>query len=385
MRKITADYIYPGNLPPLKGGTLSVDDDGTIISLSDKTEENAEYFSGIICPGFVNAHCHTELSYAKNRIAQKRGIDNFIHDLEFLKHSVSDDEKLKAVEEAFVEMNKNGIVAVGDIMNTTLSLEAKKHSDIACYNFIEVYGSQAKDTEGKWSKALGLSSIVEGKKNIIPHAPYSLSRTLFQRIRDYQKPDGTLSIHHIESEGEADFFLSGSGPLAERFKSWGLQLPPYIPTGKRPLASVGEFIKTANRLLLIHNTFINQQDIDFAKQNFVNTFYGLCPIANQYIEGNLPPLDLLKDQGLNICLGTDSLASNHQLSILEEMKTLAANFDVALEQLIRWATYNGACALGMDDKLGSFEKGKKAGVILLQNKTKGERFDLKLAELTVLF
>jgi hypothetical protein len=193
------------------------------------------------------------------------GIDQFIHDLEALKRSVSEEEKSIAVKEAFVEMQENGIVAVGDIMNTPLSLEAKKNTAIQCSNFIEVYGSQAKDTERNWNHALGLAAAVEGIKNIIPHAPYSLSRTLFQRIRDYQKPNTTLSMHHMESEGEAEYFVSGNGPLAERFKSWGLERPPYIPTSKRPLASLGEFLQPAERVLLRPETaqgiFVNFMNV----------------------------------------------------------------------------------------------------------------------------
>ncbi|MCK5857591.1 MAG: amidohydrolase family protein [Bacteroidales bacterium] len=384
MRKITADYIYPGNTTPIKGGTITLNEEGEVLNISLKTDADAEYFQGIICPGFVNVHCHTELSYAKNQLPEKSGIDQFIHDLEGLKRRISEEEKADSVISAFKEMQENGIVAVGDIMNTTLSIDAKKSSPIACYNFIEVYGSQAKDTERNWNHALGLAAATEGTKNIVPHAPYSLSRTLFQKIRDYQKPKSTLSIHHMESEGEGEYFLKGTGPLAERFKSWGLEQPPHIPTHKRPLESLGEFFHTAERLLLIHNTFINQADIDFAKKHFQNSFYGLCPNANLYIEGDLPPLNLLKNQDLKICLGTDSLASNHQLSILEEMKILNKNFDVSLEELIRWATYNGACALGMNSKLGSIEKGKSPGILLLQNKSTAKSFDLTNASVQVI-
>ena len=384
MRKITADYIYPGNSAPIKGGTITFNEEGKILDISTHTNAEAEYFKGIICPGFVNVHCHSELSYAKNRIAAGSGIDQFIHDLETLKRSISEEEKAKAIGAAFREMQKNGIVAVGDIMNTPLSIEAKKNTPIESYNFIEVYGSQAKDTERNWNHALGLAAAVDGIKNIIPHAPYSLSRTLFQKIRDYQKPNATLSIHHMESEGEAEYFLKGSGPLAERFQSWGLEKPPHIPTHQRPLASLGEFFHTAKRLLLIHNTFINQDDIDFAKNNIKNTYYGLCPNANLYIEGDLPPLYLLKDQHLNICLGTDSLASNHQLSILEEMKTLNQNFDVSTEELIRWATYNGACALGMEAGLGSLEIGKSPGILHLENNHENQSFDLITANVKVI-
>ena len=384
MRKITADYIYPGNTAPIKGGTISFNKDGKILNISTKTDPRAEIFKGILCPGFVNVHCHLELSYAKNHIPQNSGIDQFIHDLEGLKRSISEEEKANAIELAITEMQKQGIVAVGDIMNTPLSIRAKENSGIAFYNFIEVYGSQAKDTERNWNHALGLTAASKGVKNIIPHAPYSLTRTLFQKIRDYQKANATLSMHHMESEGEAEYFLKGSGPLAERFRSWGLEQPPHIPSGKRPLASLGEFMQSAERVLLIHNTFINQEDIDFTKGNFQNTYFGLCPNANLYIEGDLPPVDLLRNQDLSICLGTDSLASNQQLSILEEMKTLNNNFDVSLEELIQWATYNGACALGMDDSFGSFEKGKMPGILLLQNKEEGKAFDINFTEIKVL-
>ena len=384
MRKITADYIYPGNATPIKGGTISFDSEGKIRSISTKTDPKAEVFNGILCPGFVNVHCHTELSYAKNCIPQKSGIDQFIHDLEGLKRSVSEEEKARAIEISIIEMQEQGIVAVGDIMNTQLSIEAKEKSKMAFYNFIEVYGSQAKDIDRNWNYALGLAAATKGVKNIVPHAPYSLSRTLFQKIRDYQKANATLSIHHMESEGEAEYFLNGSGPLADRFRSWKLEQPPHIPTHRRPLASLGEFFQSADRLLLIHNTFINQEDIDYANGSFKNTYYGLCPNANLYIEGDLPPLELLKNQSLSICLGTDSLASNHQLSILEEMKTLNNHFKVSMEELIRWGTYNGACALGMEDNLGSLEKGKKPGILLLQNKKEGEAFDLNFSEVRVL-
>ena len=367
MRKLTADYIFTGITKPIKGGTISVDNNGVILSVSTETEQDAEYFPGVICPGFVNVHTHLELSYAKNRIAKGGGIDQFIHELEQLKRSISEEEKQKAISVTIGEMQAEGVVAVGDIMNTKLSLEAKADSDLQFYNFVETYGSQAKDALQIWDRVFNMAAEVPEPKNIIPHAPYSLSRTLFQKVRDYQKTAHTLSMHHLESAGEAEFFISGKGVLAERFKLWGLDLPMHIPTHQRPLASVGSFLQTTDRLLLIHNTFISKEDIDYAKLNLPNTFYGLCPNANLFIEKALPPVDLLQAESLDICLGTDSLASNESLSILNEMKTLEQNFNLELRDLIQWATINGARALGMEDKLGSIEEGKKPGLVHIKN------------------
>ena len=142
----------------------------------------------------------------------------------------------------------------------------------------------------------------------------------------------------------------------------------FTPTGKSSLQSYFEKLNTAKNKILVHNTNITEKDILFAKGNDV--FFCLCPNANLYIENNLPPINLLRKNQCNIIIGTDSLASNHSLSILDELKTIAQNFPhIPLEEMLQWATLNGAKALQMDDKIGSFEKGKKPGVILLEGST----------------
>ena len=373
MRRITANYIYTGVSKPIKNGVVSIDDNGVIIEVFSQRNGDEEVFDGIICPGFVNVHCHTELSFAKDKIEKHIGIDAFISSLETLKRSVSLEEKKKAIKEAIAEMHKNGIVAVGDIMNTEISIDAKENSAIEFYNLIEVFGSQYKDAENIWYKALGLSEQVKGRMNIVPHAPYSLSRTLFQKVRDFQKKDSTISIHLMESKSEAEYFLKGSGSIADRYKKWGIEIPPFIPTYQRPLASIGSFLAQSERVLLIHNTFIEKEDIDFANANFKNTYYGLCPNANLYIENELPDVETLHKLNIDICLGTDSFASNNSMSILEEMKIIQKNFDISLEELIKWATINGAKALGMDKTLGTIQVGKKPGLVLLRGE--GEKIE----------
>ncbi len=368
MRKITADYIYPVNIPPIKNGVIHISDDGEIIDIFETRNGDEEYYQGIICPGFINVHCHTELSFAKNKIKRGIGIDNFISELEKLKISISDSEKKKAIFKAIDEMAKNGIIAVGDIMNTDLSSASKDSSIITFYNFIEVFGSQANNADKIWSKAAVLFDKTTSKKNIIPHAPYSLSEELFHKVYEIQKPESTICIHHLESDGEIEYFKSGKGLMADRFLRWGLKIPNNIPSGKSPLETIGNHLIKNNNVLLIHNTFISENDIDFANKNFSNTYYGLCPNANLYIENKLPPVDLLRTKAVNICIGTDSLASNSSLSIIDEMKVLKAKFDIPNQELIKWATLNGAEALGFDNKLGSIEKGKKPALVLLNDK-----------------
>ncbi len=365
MRKITADYIYTMASPPIKNGVVHIADSGEIIFIGESRQGDEEYHQGIICPGFINVHCHSELSFAKDKIKERTGIDSFIGQLEGLKKSITKEQKEQSVTDAMAQMYDSGIVAVGDIMNTIESLNAKENSPIKFYNFIEVFGSQPASADFAFKNGLSLLEKASFPKNIIPHAPYSLSVELFENIAEFQKTDSTISIHHMESEGEADYFKYGSGSIAERMINWGMKIPSHIPTGNSPLKFIGKYLKKTNRILLIHNTFIDESDIDYASNTFSECYYGLCPKANLFIENSLPPVELLMKKNADICIGTDSLASNSSLSILEEIKVLKSEFKIPNLELIKWATINGAKALGFDSELGSIEIGKKPGLNLI--------------------
>jgi cytosine/adenosine deaminase-related metal-dependent hydrolase len=123
--------------------------------------------------------------------------------------------------------------------------------------------------------------------------------------------------------------------------------------------------------LLVHNTFSNKADIDFAQKEHQKLYWCLCPNANLYIENALPNVEVLKEESVKITLGTDSLASNHQLNILSEMQTLQEHKNVSFEELLKWATLNGAEFLEIESQYGSLEIGKKPGVVLISNAENG--------------
>jgi cytosine/adenosine deaminase-related metal-dependent hydrolase len=118
----------------------------------------------------------------------------------------------------------------------------------------------------------------------------------------------------------------------------------------------------------VHNTVSEQQDIDFVQQYFNHAYWCLCPNANLYIEKQLPDIELFRRNNCRITIGTDSLASNHTLSILDEIKSIHQYFpQIPLTELLKWSTLNGAEFLGQEQKLGSFVKGKRPGVVLIEN------------------
>lgn len=374
MRKIAATYIFPGNAEPLKNGVLVCDDDGKVLDLyrRDELREEAglEYYSGILVPGFVNAHCHLELSHLADKLEPKIGIGGFIAQIQRLRDREVD--KLKAMQLADRKMWAAGITAIGDISNGDESLPVKQKSKIHYHTFVEAFGFHPSRAEQAFEHALQVCTrFVENgmPASVVPHAPYSVSSDLFSKISNLAtEKRWVLSIHNQESVGENEFFQTGKGPIAEHLvQNLGIDIGHWKPVGKSSLQTVWPFLQKSESLLLVHNTFTSEDDIDVIMANDNSkAFWVLCPNSNLFIENELPPVDLFLRKNLALCLGTDSLASNRRLSILEEMKTLQFHFPfLTLKELIRWATINGAEALGVSDRLGSFEIGKVPGVNLV--------------------
>ena len=368
---IQADIIFTNEGAPLRKGGLEVDDEGKILGVFSQEEMHNkvpdETYEGFLVPGFVNAHCHLELSFAAARLEQKKGINDFIGRLEYLKKTISRESKSEAIPYAMESMMEEGIVAVGDICNTDLTVDAKVDSKIMFRNFVEVYGLDENLAQVKMQDAMQLKSKFE-RASIVPHSTYSLSEKLLHLTENQLNEGDILSLHHQESAAENRYFKEGKGEMIERFKSWGLEIPKYIPSGKSPIETFSELINFENQpIILVHNTFTEEADLNFIQRTFKKASLCLCPSSNMFIEDKMPPVQLLENSQLNICIGTDSLASNDFLSILHEIKLLKKAFpELTLETLFKWASANGAKALGFEEEIGSFSLGKKPGILLIE-------------------
>jgi aminodeoxyfutalosine deaminase len=392
-RKIKGNNIFDGYQFVGANKVLVTQANGAIEAIIDETEagEDVQHFDGIICPGFVNAHCHIELSHLKNAIPQHTGLVNFI--LDILKLRTANDEiKQEAMRLATDELYNSGTVAVGDICNTTDSIPLKQNSKIYWHNFIEVSGfnedfankrfDELKNIFEQFSKELQPKNFSDSqvlppegggfrgafRGALTPHAPYSLSKTLFQLIN--QTSHGkTLSIHNQETPTENDFLQNKSGDFLRLYETLGIDISSFTPNSKSSLQHWLPQLSNAKKIISVHNSFTSEADILFAKQfsPAQEMYFCLCPNANLYIENTLPPIEMLMKNNCNIVLGTDSYASNTQLNTFEEIKTIQKNFpQISLENILQWTTINGAKALEIDDVYGSFEKGKKAGVVLIK-------------------
>ena len=188
MRKISADKVYTIEDGIIENGVLIIDNDNKIVSISTRDNfESAELeiYNGIICPGFVNAHCHLELSHLKNKIEPHTRLVNFIEQIIKIRYEQSIDDRLQAIADAEQEMYSNGIIAVGDISNEDITIHQKTKKNLYYHTFIETIGLHPSIAEKRFEEAQLLSTKYSNNhlaNTIAPHAPYSTSILLQQLI-----------------------------------------------------------------------------------------------------------------------------------------------------------------------------------------------------------
>ncbi|MBB5636557.1 cytosine/adenosine deaminase-related metal-dependent hydrolase [Pedobacter cryoconitis] len=371
---LSAKWIYPVSDAPLQHGIIAVSDDGTITAVMTAEQGKAlgikdiQYYDGVLVPGLVNTHCHLELSHLFGKIGEHTGLPGFVQQV-IQQRQASELEIEEAMRIADAEMYANGIVATGDISNQIYSKGVKVKSKVYYHTFVEAMGFNPGRAQEIIQKAVEMrDEFLPLKATIVPHAPYSVSEELFVEIEKVSGAETeSVSIHNQETADENRFFEKKEGHFLNLYKFLGLDIDFFQAKGKTSLQCYLPLLSAAAKTLLVHNTFTSKQDIEFAKGQHPKLYWCLCPNANLYIENKLPDVALLMESGATITLGTDSLASNHQLSILAEMKTLQEYQQISFDTLLRWATLNGALFLGIDTQFGSFEKGKKPGVNFIEH------------------
>ncbi len=370
MQKVGADLIFTNRAGALESGVIVLDSQDKIVAIDHKDDHDpssVKWYQGAIVPGYVNAHCHLELSHMLDRIPSGTGLVSFI------KAVVSDrDHDPAIIEQAIYEadqlMCENGIVAVGDICNTTDSLACKEESDLRYYSFVEMFdfmNSQVTQQVFDQYKQVFDMAIQTDRHQVsaVPHAPYSVSKDLYEKINTLNEDPGSVSIHHMETEAEINLFRLRQSAFVDLFHSFGQEMQIGADLPKSATQQLMNHLDHRHRTLLVHNTLIEEEDIRLALQYNDETFFVTCPNANLYIENRLPNYRTFLDTNTNVCLGTDSLSSNWTLSIFEEMKTIAKYQSyVPLEALVRWSSINGAHALGLGNQLGLIDVGKRPGL-----------------------
>jgi aminodeoxyfutalosine deaminase len=374
-KKFSADKLFDGNRFLDEGSVLVTNEEGlieNIVPLPDAGDD-IRRLNGILCPGFINCHGHLELAHMKGRIPENTGLEDFVVSVvQQRSEGYTEEQIADAMEKAENEMLAAGIVAAGDICNNAGSLRQKLKGKMFYHNFIEASAFDPAKVDERFERALQLFrayaqfySLPVESNSIVPHAPYSVADKLWEKILNF--PGNHLfTIHNQESRYENEWFLNKKGAFTRLYEKMQLDTGYFNPTGKSSLQSfLPRFLRNQS-LILVHNVHTSAEDILFSQGSVIadNIFWCFCPNANWYITQTLPDFRLFIKNNCRIVLGTDSLASNHQLDILSEINTIRRHFpDIQVETLLQWATRNGARALELDPVLGSFDAGKKPGVL----------------------
>lgn len=384
MRIISANSIFTGINFLSQEMALVIDDFGLLKDIVKKTEiqsSEIEHYDGIITPGFVNAHCHLELSHLFSQIDPKTGLIEFLKQVIAKRNNFNKKEQEDAAIEADFKMWESGIVAVGDISNIDTTFKTKTSSKIYYHTFIELIGLNPLHSETIFEKGLSLLKELENYNligSLAAHAPFSSSKLLINKIANYNGLNNlAFSIHNQESEEETKFFAGRPSDINDLFDYLNIDINWFTPPKTSSLLSYLDVIPN-KKSLLVHNTFCKEEDIIASKYKFINWCF--CPGANLFIENTLPNYDLFLNHNQNWCIGTDSLASNQKLDMCFEASILLSKSpSISIESILKALTYNGAKALGIEDKFGKLIIGKNTGLNLIQHSETQLNFIKKIA------
>ena len=353
-RRLASNFLlYKGAL--MRNGVVEVDSAGRILSVSSAEDIDSlpytEFFSGIMMPAMVNAHCHLELSYLKGAITERCGFASFAQQMSAVRRTFEPSDIERAITRADLELYNGGVGAVGDISNSSDSFDVKRRSRVYYHTFVEHFGL------GRTSADYLEPLLAMEHSSLTPHSTYSVLEAPLRHIAG--RGEAPLSIHFMETAAEAELF-EGRGEMYEWYQQMGFECD--FLHYKSPAQRLVSTIPASRSVMLVHNTAVSEADIDLIMSHFTAPVYWVvCPLSNRYISGAEPPVEMLARKGLNICIGTDSLASNSSLSMLAE---IAAMPSLPLAQRLDWATRVGAQALGLDD-MGEIEVGKCPGLVVM--------------------
>ncbi len=370
-RRITASYVYTLDAEPIRNGYVEYDDvDGTVIAIG-QCPSDEDVSEGALVPGFVNGHCHVELSHLHGKFVKGTGMAGFIDQINALRDWAGRERKQELVKEWMDKMWEDGVSAMADISNDDSSFDVKVSHKMYTRTFLEVFGSEPEMCDGVMKDVAELQKVADAAgidAAPTPHSCYTMSPQLLSASAAAGLDRGFISYHSQESQEEEDLLLTGTGAMYENRIRNGMSTPPV--TGESSLKYFLKRLEAVHEapydenILLVHNVCLKQDDVDAALKVMKNVYWVVCPLSNIFIHNALPPIPLMRANGLDIMLGTDSLSSNDNLDMVAEMICLHANFpEVPMEEILTWASKNGARFLKKDHLLGSLKPGMRPGIV----------------------
>jgi cytosine/adenosine deaminase-related metal-dependent hydrolase len=329
-----------------------------------------DWGSAVLLPGLVNAHTHLELTLLGNRLKRFTSFTDWLSQLIHQRQTWTQDQFIASARKGAMLSLASGTTLAGDITSSGVGWRAAADVNLRRVVFEEVL---ALSPDRSHEVVAQLDRLInEAGRNplqihaVSPHAPYSASPELYRQASEYAKARGMLLATHVaETVAELEFLQHGKGEFRDFLDRMGV-----LPAGwKPPRLSPIQYLHSAGILdrssLMIHCNYLDEDAIDRLKTTGASVVY--CPRSHAFFGHKQHPIRRLLDSGINVALGTDSLASNHSLSMLEEMRFLfRKRKDLTPEEIFRAATSSGARALHFGGVLGRLSRGYWADMAILE-------------------
>jgi len=332
--------------------------------------EAIDWGSSIIIPGLVNAHTHLELTSLHNQLTQFKSFTDWISQLINRRSSWSRENYISSTAKGIQLSLASGVTLAGDISSSGTGWNPLCGEDFRRVIFKEVIAHSPDLTNQVLSQLNLLLKEIHPNPllahGISPHAPYSVSPELYRRSAELARNRGIpLATHVAETQAELQFLQSGTGEIRDFLDRMGVLPAHWTPPESTPIAYLDALGLLGPSCLLVHCNYLDEQSIIKILDTHSTVVY--CPRSHDFFGHKDHPIRQLLDSGVNVALGTDSLASNSSLSMIDEMRFLYRNRkDVTPEEIFRAATASGAAALGYGGVLGRLRRGYWADMAVLE-------------------
>jgi len=362
-----ARLVVPISQPIIEDGAVVVADDvildvGPFKLLRRQWLEASaqDHDETALLPALVNAHVHLDLSGLSGQVQRQGSMAEWIRRVLAIKERVDKDHMDRARSQAQNSLNAFGTGIVGDI-NSSGNVPAS-NGTVITRTFIEIFGLGTESLED----ALGglpptvQEMLADGQPSVslAVHAPYTTSAALIRQIKEWGTARSkVISVHAAESEEEVLFLRTGRGPLRDILEERGHEPANWEVPGCGSVTYLDRLGLLDPHTLCVHVVKVSKEEVDLLKHSGAGVC--LCPRSNLFIGNGLPPVNRLLEAQISCALGTDSLASNTDLNLFEEMRVLMERCSISPDVVLAMATLHGSRNLGLGSTYGSLEKGKK--------------------------
>jgi cytosine/adenosine deaminase-related metal-dependent hydrolase len=378
MLSLHARWVLPVASPPIDDGWVAVEQ-GRVLDVGSERRRTPRPDSGAevdlgraaLLPGLVNCHTHLELSWLQGAVPATTGLTRWIRQLMALRREQPDPAAAAIIEPmraAIEALRSSGVVAVGDISNTLVSVDELAKRDVPAAVFYELIRFRGEDADAAIADAQHRLAALPDRPGIrvhlAAHAPYSVSARLLKQVFDLVEPwpRGRTSIHLGESPEECEFLREGGGPWRGILEDVGAWDPQWVAPACEPVEYLDGLGVLDSRVLAVHAVHVPSDSLRVLASR--GSTIVTCPRSNHHVGAGDPPVERFYESHARVAIGTDSLASAPDLSIWPElaaMRRLAPSIEAA--RFIESATRIGAEALGLGSEYGTIEPGKRADLV----------------------